>query len=184
MNTLIQGVDDLRRFGGRIVVFLCTNRLSVLDPALQRRAAIVEEFTRPDDSERQALLTMDLKVSASPRRRSRNWSRPLARVASSRADLLRHPHPAIPGGVGPSLSRPSTDAQRFDRCRKRAAAIARHGGQVMPRSALYGRRLHITGSIVEDANIATVAEVTRAREFVKALVLTFWQRVQHHPCRR
>ena len=41
----------------------------------------------------------------------------------------------------------------------------------MPRSALYGRRFHITGSIVEDANIATVAEVTRAREFVKALVL-------------
>ena len=61
VNTLIQGVDELRRFGGRIVVFLCTNRLSVLDPALQRRAAIVEEFTRPDDSERQALLTMDLE---------------------------------------------------------------------------------------------------------------------------
>ena len=61
VNTLIQGVDDLRRFGGRIVVFLCTNRLSVLDPALQRRAAIVEEFTRPDDSERQALLTMDVE---------------------------------------------------------------------------------------------------------------------------
>ena len=61
VNTLIQGVDDLRRFGGRIVVFLCTNRLSVLDPALQRRAAIVEEFTRPDDRERQALLTMDLE---------------------------------------------------------------------------------------------------------------------------
>lgn len=61
VNTLIQGVDDLRRFNGRVVVFLCTNRLSVLDPALQRRAAIVEEFTRPDDSERQALLTMDLE---------------------------------------------------------------------------------------------------------------------------
>lgn len=61
VNTLIQGVDDLRRFGGRIVVFLCTNRLSVLDPALQRRAAIVEEFKRPDDSERHALLTMDLE---------------------------------------------------------------------------------------------------------------------------
>ena len=61
VNTLIQDMDDLRRFGGRIVVFLCTNRLSVLDHALQRRAAIVEEFTRPDDSERQALLTMDLE---------------------------------------------------------------------------------------------------------------------------
>ena len=28
------------QYGGRIVVFLCTNRLSVVDPALQRRAAI------------------------------------------------------------------------------------------------------------------------------------------------
>lgn len=61
VNTLIQGVDDLRRFGGRIVVFLCTNRLSVLDPALRRRAAIVDEFTRPDDSEREALFKMDLE---------------------------------------------------------------------------------------------------------------------------
>lgn len=61
VNTLIQGVDDLRRFGGRIVVFLCTNRLSVLDPALRRRAAIVDEFARPDDSEREALFKMDLE---------------------------------------------------------------------------------------------------------------------------
>lgn len=60
VNTLIQGVDDLRRFGGRVVVFLCTNRLSVLDAALQRRAAVVEEFKRPNDAERLALLKMDL----------------------------------------------------------------------------------------------------------------------------
>jgi SpoVK/Ycf46/Vps4 family AAA+-type ATPase len=61
VNTLIQGIDDLRRHGGRIVTFLCTNRLSVLDPALQRRAAIIEEFLRPDESHRKALLEMDLK---------------------------------------------------------------------------------------------------------------------------
>lgn len=61
VNTLIQGVDDLRRFGGRVVVFLCTNRLSVLDAALLRRAAVVEEFQRPDDNERRALLKMDLE---------------------------------------------------------------------------------------------------------------------------
>lgn len=61
VNTLIQGIDDLRRFGGRVVVFLCTNRVSVLDPALQRRAAIVEEFKRPDDDERRALFAMDLE---------------------------------------------------------------------------------------------------------------------------
>ena len=60
MNTLIQGVDDLRQYGGRIVVFLCTNRLSVLDAALRRRAAIIEEFRRPSDEERRQLFQMDL----------------------------------------------------------------------------------------------------------------------------
>jgi SpoVK/Ycf46/Vps4 family AAA+-type ATPase len=87
VNTLIQGVDDLRRFGGRIVVFLCTNRLSVLDPALHRRAAVVEAFTRPDDSERYALLTMDLEgvgltdieirelaVATGPRKNKPGWT--------------------------------------------------------------------------------------------------------------
>jgi AAA+ superfamily predicted ATPase len=60
VNTLIQGVDDLRQYGGRIVVILCTNRLSVLDAALRRRAAIIEEFTRPSDDERRQLFQMDL----------------------------------------------------------------------------------------------------------------------------
>jgi SpoVK/Ycf46/Vps4 family AAA+-type ATPase len=60
VNTLIQCVDDVRRFGGRIVVFLCTNRLSVLDAAVQRRAAVVEEFKRPTAEERRALFAMDL----------------------------------------------------------------------------------------------------------------------------
>lgn len=60
VNTLIQGVDRLRDYGGRVVVFLCTNRLSVLDPALRRRAAIIEEFRRPDETERRALFEMDL----------------------------------------------------------------------------------------------------------------------------
>ena len=61
MNTLIQGIDDLRRYRGRVVVILCTNRLSVLDPALLRRAAIVERFNRPSDDERRSLLSMDLE---------------------------------------------------------------------------------------------------------------------------
>lgn len=60
VNTLIQGVDDLRQYGGRIVVILCTNRLSVLDAALRRRAAIIEEFKRPLDDERRQLFQMDL----------------------------------------------------------------------------------------------------------------------------
>lgn len=60
VNTLIQAVDGLRSYGGRVVVILCTNRLSALDPALERRAAIVEAFRRPTDDERRRLLAMDL----------------------------------------------------------------------------------------------------------------------------
>ena len=60
MNTLIQCIDNLRNFGGRVVVILCTNRLSVLDAALLRRAALVEEFNRPNDTERRTLLSGDL----------------------------------------------------------------------------------------------------------------------------
>lgn len=61
VNTLIQAIDDLRRFNGRIAVILCTNRLSALDPALRRRAAVVEKFERPSDQEREQLLQMDLQ---------------------------------------------------------------------------------------------------------------------------
>lgn len=67
VNTLIQAIDGLRSFGGRIVTILCTNRLSVVDAAVQRRAAIVEEFGRPTVEERRALLAQDLcgvKLSA------------------------------------------------------------------------------------------------------------------------
>lgn len=60
VNTLIQGIDALRRAGGRIVVFLCTNRMHALDAALLRRAAIVETFRRPSPDERRQLFAMDL----------------------------------------------------------------------------------------------------------------------------
>ncbi|ESY01403.1 ATP-binding protein [Mesorhizobium sp. LNJC405B00] len=60
VNTLIQHIDDLRKYQGRIIAILCTNRLSVLDAALQRRAAIIEEFKRPDPIARHQLFSMDL----------------------------------------------------------------------------------------------------------------------------
>lgn len=62
VNTLIQEIDALRRFSGRIIVFLCTNRVTALDPALQRRAAIIEEFKRPSTEERRQLFAMDLSA--------------------------------------------------------------------------------------------------------------------------
>jgi SpoVK/Ycf46/Vps4 family AAA+-type ATPase len=61
VNTLIQKIDDIRRLGGRILVFLCTNRFDALDPAIIRRAGRIEEFARPTAQEREALLRMDLE---------------------------------------------------------------------------------------------------------------------------
>src|ERR1041385_3574843 len=60
VNTLIQNIDDLSRFNGRVLVILCTNRLSVLDPAILRRAAVKEEFLRPSTEERTDLFNLDL----------------------------------------------------------------------------------------------------------------------------
>jgi AAA+ superfamily predicted ATPase len=59
VNTLIQKIDDIRRFNGRVLVIFCTNRYDALDSAILRRAAYIEEFRRPDDSERRELLKLD-----------------------------------------------------------------------------------------------------------------------------
>jgi len=59
VNTLIQKIDDVRRFGGRVLIILCTNRYEALDPAILRRAAYIEEFLRPDDSDRREILNLD-----------------------------------------------------------------------------------------------------------------------------
>lgn len=60
VNTLIQAIDELRASRGRIFTILCTNRMSVLDPAIQRRAAVIEHFRRPDEAQRKKLFEMDL----------------------------------------------------------------------------------------------------------------------------
>jgi len=60
VNTLIQKIDDARRLGGRLLIFLCTNRFAALDPAVLRRAALVDEFQRPDERERRELFERTL----------------------------------------------------------------------------------------------------------------------------
>ena len=60
VNTLIQSIDSMRKHGGRIFAILCTNRLGAIDAAVIRRASIVEEFTRPSDTERHELFIKDL----------------------------------------------------------------------------------------------------------------------------
>ena len=61
VNTLIQKIDEIRQVGGRAVVFLCTNRASVIDQAIVRRAALHIEFFRPNKEESLELLTRDLE---------------------------------------------------------------------------------------------------------------------------
>lgn len=61
VNTLIQSIDSQRKLRGRVVTILCTNRLSVVDAALRRRASIIEEFRRPSAEERRKLFEMDLQ---------------------------------------------------------------------------------------------------------------------------
>ena len=60
VNTLIQKIDDARELHGRLLIILCTNRYQALDPAVLRRAALIDEFVRPDQDERRELFTSTL----------------------------------------------------------------------------------------------------------------------------
>ncbi|QQR42447.1 AAA family ATPase [Myxococcus xanthus] len=60
-NTLIQKLDEARKLGGRLVVLMCTNRISAVDPAIHRRAARILSFNRPTEGERLELLRNDLQ---------------------------------------------------------------------------------------------------------------------------
>lgn len=60
VNTIIQKIDDARALEGRLFIILCTNRFTALDPAVIRRAALVESFARPTDDERRELFEATL----------------------------------------------------------------------------------------------------------------------------
>src|SRR5258708_660180 len=57
VNALIKGVDGLKRHNLPVLVILCTNRLSALDPAVKRRAAYMVTLQRPNDIQRRLLLS-------------------------------------------------------------------------------------------------------------------------------
>jgi AAA+ superfamily predicted ATPase len=59
VNSLIQKIDDARELGGRLFIILCTNRFGALDPAVVRRASLLELFERPTADERRELLSAD-----------------------------------------------------------------------------------------------------------------------------
>lgn len=57
VNALIKSIDSLRRQNLPVLVILCTNRLSALDPAVKRRGAYVVTLQRPDEAQRYTLLS-------------------------------------------------------------------------------------------------------------------------------
>ena len=61
VNAFIRGVDQLAAKRMPAAVILCTNRLSAIDPAVQRRAAGIYEFHRPNSEQRLAVLDTPLR---------------------------------------------------------------------------------------------------------------------------
>lgn len=56
VNALIRGIDTISEEGLPIIVVMCTNRLSAIDPAVKRRAAEIFSFVRPNDEQRRVLI--------------------------------------------------------------------------------------------------------------------------------
>lgn len=56
VNALIRGIDDLAEGRRPVLVVMCTNRLSALDPAILRRSAATFRFSRPNTVQRMAVL--------------------------------------------------------------------------------------------------------------------------------
>lgn len=60
VNAFIRGVDRLAERRLPAAVVLCTNRLSAIDPAVQRRAAEIFDFRRPNDAQRKTVIEQPL----------------------------------------------------------------------------------------------------------------------------
>lgn len=56
VNALIRGIDRLCDRKCPVAVIMSTNRLSAIDPAVQRRAAEIFEFSRPNLEQRRSVL--------------------------------------------------------------------------------------------------------------------------------
>lgn len=56
VNAVIRGIDEISARGLPAAVIMCTNRISSIDPAIQRRAADILTFTRPNEEQRHKIL--------------------------------------------------------------------------------------------------------------------------------
>ena len=61
VNAFIRGVDQIADAKVPAAIIMCTNRLNSLDPAVRRRAADILEFSRPNDAQRQFVLSTRLE---------------------------------------------------------------------------------------------------------------------------
>ena len=61
VNAFIRGVDQVAHKRIPVAIVLCTNRLIAIDPAVQRRAAEVFEFQRPNDVQRKTVIETPLR---------------------------------------------------------------------------------------------------------------------------
>lgn len=57
VNALIRGIDRLAGARRPVLTVMCTNRVGAIDPAIQRRAAAVVTFSRPNDAQRRTVLS-------------------------------------------------------------------------------------------------------------------------------
>jgi SpoVK/Ycf46/Vps4 family AAA+-type ATPase len=56
VNALIRGIDTISAEHLPVIVIMCTNRLSSIDPAVKRRAAMIFDFVRPGADQRKMIL--------------------------------------------------------------------------------------------------------------------------------
>jgi SpoVK/Ycf46/Vps4 family AAA+-type ATPase len=56
VNALIRGIDTISTEHLPILVVMCTNRLSAIDPAVKRRASMIFDFVRPNEEQRHHIL--------------------------------------------------------------------------------------------------------------------------------
>lgn len=61
VNAFIRGIDRIGNGRLPAAVIMCTNRLGALDPAVRRRAADILAFSRPDETQRHAVLGEPLR---------------------------------------------------------------------------------------------------------------------------
>jgi hypothetical protein len=85
VDALLAGVDSLAGEAVPVLVIMCTNRERALDPAVLRRAAVTFHFSRPDETQRHAVLTAALSGTGTTPRRSASSPPSPARPATVQA---------------------------------------------------------------------------------------------------